>query len=144
MTQHNPECGLDCVSAGAVRIRPPADADQSAERQQPTGDHTPEQAFPFSPWIVGFGGHSGGYWTWAVETQAEPMAIRVENAPNRATAIAAAKFVAAAPEMLGALKYIDDQLSYAAGDGKKPTIALLNAILVRCREAIAKAEGRQS
>lgn len=50
---HNPECGLDCVSAGAVR-RPSADANQSAERQYLSGDQSAEQvSFTPGPWLPG-------------------------------------------------------------------------------------------
>jgi alpha-glucuronidase len=139
---HNPECGLDCVSAGAVRGQS-ADADQSAGRRDLAGDQSAEQAIPFGPWIVGFGGHSGGYWTWAVETQAEPMAVRVENAPDRATAIAVAKFAAAAPEMYEALKLAEDQLVLDLEDiGYDEDDMREHATLQVMRNAIAKAEGR--
>lgn len=40
---HNPECGLDCVSAGAVR-RPSADANQQTGRHHLSGDQSAEQA----------------------------------------------------------------------------------------------------
>jgi hypothetical protein len=132
---HNPECGLDCVSAGAVRGQPAQSASQSTGRRDLAGDQNAEQAIPFGPWIVGFGGHSGGYWTWAVETQAEPMAVRVENAPDRATAIAVAKFAAAAPEMYEALKAIRFNLTRAGYDPTSIMVEGIDAVL-------AKAEGR--
>jgi hypothetical protein len=137
---HNPECGLDCVSAGAVRGQPAQSASQSTGRRDLAGDQSAEQAIPFGPWIVGFGGHSGGYWTWAVETQAEPMAVRVENAPDRATAIAVAKFAAAAPEMYEALK----RISKATSDGLDHTrdVAVLERCIRLAQSVTAKAEGR--
>jgi hypothetical protein len=41
---HNPECGLDCVSAGAVRGQPAQSASQSTGRQHLSGDQSAEQA----------------------------------------------------------------------------------------------------
>ena len=41
---HNPECGLDCVSAGAVRLDNPASPNQQTGRQHLSGDQSAEQA----------------------------------------------------------------------------------------------------
>jgi hypothetical protein len=41
---HNPECGLDCVSAGAVRLDNPASPNQQTGRQHLSGDQTVEHA----------------------------------------------------------------------------------------------------
>jgi hypothetical protein len=41
---HNPECGLDCVSAGAVRLDNPPSADQQTGRQHLSGDQSAECA----------------------------------------------------------------------------------------------------
>jgi hypothetical protein len=40
---HNPECGLDCVSAGAVRLDNTPSADQQTGRQHLSGDQSAEQ-----------------------------------------------------------------------------------------------------
>jgi hypothetical protein len=39
---HNPECGLDCVSAGAVRLDNTPSADQQTGRQHLSGDQSAE------------------------------------------------------------------------------------------------------
>lgn len=50
------------------------------------------------------------------------------------------RLVAAAPDMLAALKRSAAILQMAASDGKKPSINNLNGIVTLVREAIAKAE----
>jgi hypothetical protein len=40
---HNPECGLDCVSAGAVRLDNTPSADQQTGRRDLAGDQSVEQ-----------------------------------------------------------------------------------------------------
>lgn len=50
---HNPECGLDCVSAGAVRLDNTPAADQKTGRQHLSGDQSAEQAkHTPGPWRV--------------------------------------------------------------------------------------------
>jgi len=56
---------------------------------------------------------------------------------------AKARLIAAAPDMLAALKAVDRLLGDISATGKRPTFAELNTLWAWTRAAIAKAEGRE-
>lgn len=129
---HNPETGLDCVSAGAVRLDPPPAANRSAERKDLAGDRTAGQVN--RPWTVEvYREHTnveGPIWTVAAD-------VNNDDAP----------VIAAAHEMLDALRSLTGYLLNAkidieTGTPKATTIQTIEGGLKLARAAIAKAEGR--
>lgn len=145
MAKLNPETGLDCVSAGAVRRRPSADADQSAERKDLAGDQTAEQVrHTPGPWSVdAMSMHvsakdSKGYMRiadirgWGHLTGNGYGALGLPDVEAAAIQKANAHLIAAAPDMLAALKDCLPLFDHVA----------CGEVEDRIRAAIAKAEGR--
>jgi hypothetical protein len=146
---HNPECGLDCVSAGAVRLDNTPSADQQTGRQHLSGDQSAEQAK-----------HTPGPWRWTNEFRTRDNSITeslighegygimscdgLPNSPKRANA----RLIAASPQMLKALRRIALEAEAVASIleevGESVTGCKKRAQWIAdwSREAIAKAEGR--
>lgn len=148
MTKLNPETGLDCVSAGAVRRRQSADADQTAERKDLAGDQTAEQVkHTPGPWHFveenaglmmdhGYGILYGEPDAWGWEQNlyvSVGCSLNVERKLGKGAAAANARLIAAAPDMLAACKEFIRKVE--AGEAKsKRSYAQMKA-------AVAKAEG---
>jgi hypothetical protein len=152
---HNPECGLDCVSAGAVRLDNPASPNQQTGRQHLSGDQSAEQAkHTPGPWSVdprslhvsaedekgymriadvrGWGHLTGkGIGGWAYS---DDMAIGIQEAN--------ARLIAAAPEMYEALKAIGARSVVDVYDDEAELRRQLFHINSIANAALAKAEGR--
>jgi hypothetical protein len=125
---HNPECGLDCVSAGAVRLDNPASPNQQTGRQHLSGDQSAEQAK-----------HTPG--PWHVDPRAaarvcaglDTVASCGNDSGLRDAWEANARLIAAAPDLLRVAHLLVSWLDEEEGAHKLCDAA---------RAAIAKAEGR--
>jgi hypothetical protein len=140
---HNPECGLDCVSAGVVRLDNPASPNQQTGRQHLSGDQSVEYAkHTPGPWFVGDIAAGKIIAQWVEVGPAEDkgdVCCCVADMKD-------ARLIAAAPEMLDVLRGITANLGFAEWATAEYAEMILIEIIEKfhgpARAAIAKAEGR--
>jgi hypothetical protein len=129
---HNPECGLDCVSAGAVRLDNPASPNQQTGRQHLSGDHTP------GPWLPRYSDRV----TRADDVDGTKSIAHVYGVRGEPYAQQANQhLISAAPDMLEALRRLvaccEKHPAFT-----KPSNRITLDRMDAARAAIAKAEGR--
>jgi hypothetical protein len=137
---HNPECGLDCVSAGAVRLDNTPSADQQTGRQHLSGDQSVEYAkHTPGPWHVGCEDRHDQ--PQVLSMCGELIAVVAHECVKQPPELQAnARLIAAAPDMYEALK----RISKATSDGLDHTrdVAVLERCIRLAQSVTAKAEGR--